>query len=1344
MGGKTTQTSQTSTIPPDVLARYNSVNAQAQQAAATPFKTYSGQFVAPLNDTQNAGIANTNAAANQAQSGFQSATGVAQGSYAGAQPYNQGATAYALAGGNAVNPSNVDASAINKYMNPYLQDVLGSTSQLLQQDNAKAQSGALGSAIQSGAFGGDRAGIGAANLQQQQNLANANIYSNIASQGFNTALGAAQQQQGVSLSADQANRAALQQTSGALAGIGNQQFTQGQTEAGTEAGLASGAQSAALQGAQAQLQAGGVQQQTQQAQDSALYNQFQQQQSYPFQTTQFLANIAEGTAQGQGTTTQTQPGSIFSDERLKEDIRAIGKTNDGQTIYSYRYKGDNKYQIGLLAQEVEKHHPEAVGLAGGYKTVDYHKATQDAERHHRALGGGMPYSTPQNGLDIPDDQPKNAGYQPVKMDDGSSAAQGDMNTIMTAGKLAMMLKTGGRAMRADGGGLAGADDGYGDIPLPDLNEVEDPGSAKLVTGLAAVKSPPETPKPTGLAPPPKEQQADPDDIVTAIAKAEGIGKNPNSSARGAFQFTDPTFVGMFKSMFPGRAKGMSDSEIVALRNTPEGDQLSAAMGPEFTHQNMQKLAAAGHAPTAGNTYLAHFLGPQGALHILSSPSNAPLERLLPKQVINANPTVLKGKNVGDLLTWASNTVGKFMPRSERAAGGRAGYALDGFVDGDGPDDNSTGLAAGIDTFAPPDSGGSGLAPTDSRGDDNTVAPVVVKQDKTQPTGVKPGPQEHIQGPPELLNRSLPNVQAAPDPDAKPKLPKDPNIIDGITKFAKNTIDGIGGAATRMGDSLVDTKGSDDQYGIHHGPADYIIPLLTGLAGAGADRSGSLGGALAAGLGAGAQAYQHQRDFGQKQQQINTQRMVPNAHIAELAQNAAARNVELFDQAWMPDPTHAGQYVSRYGGQVVDGDTLGKMRAQYTDQQWGQARQAVHMAADPRTPPGAIADTLSALTPKTGGIIAPAGGAQPAAPAQPASGGATPAAAPAAAPAAPAQPSTPVAAPAAAPAAPVAPYPHPAHTAHQAAAPGPDALATGKPVTTYTTAMTAGHSGGGEDPAALEAQAQQILTNKYATPEQRQYAEGLRSRAAVIRQGGNDPDQQAAVANTNALRAHYTERTKQFNTAAAEYATTSQQQKMLEDSVIHARQNTNLNARSGEISNLIGTLRSYLPNNPMLANVFSGLDKINGDQAIVDKDTARLNLLQGAASSLGSGAPAATLGQTALANPDSHAPPEAAREAMVQMRAQRLQQKAFFDDWAKDGPKIAAANGNVDAYAADWRNDPRHRLELYQKVADKQVPLFGGQAGGAAGGRPAPKPVGTAGGQPVYRHPDGTLRRTPPQ
>jgi hypothetical protein len=61
----------------------------------------------------------------------------------------------------------------------------------------------------------------------------------------------------------------------------------------------------------------------------------------------------------------------FSDERLKENVEKVG-TLKGHSLYSYNYKGDDKDQIGVMAQEVEKKRPDAVKkTAGGVRMVDY-------------------------------------------------------------------------------------------------------------------------------------------------------------------------------------------------------------------------------------------------------------------------------------------------------------------------------------------------------------------------------------------------------------------------------------------------------------------------------------------------------------------------------------------------------------------------------------------------------------------------------------------------------------------------------------------------------------------------------------------------------------------------------------------------------------------------------------------------------------------------------------------------------------------------------------------------------------------------------------------------------------
>jgi hypothetical protein len=393
-----------------------------------------------------------------------------------------GALAASYLGGATrdVGPTEFSGAQIDKYMSPYLKNVVGAQQALQAEESAAQRSALKGQAISAGAFGGDRSGIAQANLARQQSLANQATLSNLLQGGYGQALGAFQQQQATNLSAEQANRAAQQFGSQQAAALGQQQFgqnlaagsqlsnigqalfgqniTQGQALAGlgqqlfgqgvggaqAAAGIGSNVaamkaqeaalqqqaaqgvfgqaaqqaalqqsasqnvfnmanqggmnyanlgiagQGAALQGAQAQLAAGQIEQQTEQAAKSAMYNQFLQQQGFPFQQLGFLGNLSMGIGSQSGGTTTTTQGS-YSDRRLKEDVREVGETFDGQPIYAFRYKGEEKSQLGLIAQEVEKSHPDAVGERNGYLTVDYEEATEDAaKRGHFAAGGLVP------------------------------------------------------------------------------------------------------------------------------------------------------------------------------------------------------------------------------------------------------------------------------------------------------------------------------------------------------------------------------------------------------------------------------------------------------------------------------------------------------------------------------------------------------------------------------------------------------------------------------------------------------------------------------------------------------------------------------------------------------------------------------------------------------------------------------------------------------------------------------------------------------------------------------------------------------------------------------------------
>ena len=59
---------------------------------------------------------------------------------------------------------------------------------------------------------------------------------------------------------------------------------------------------------------------------------------------------------------------LFSDRRLKKDIKRVGQTDAGTPIYSYKYVWGGPTEIGVMAQDV----PDAAFMIdSGYLAVDY-------------------------------------------------------------------------------------------------------------------------------------------------------------------------------------------------------------------------------------------------------------------------------------------------------------------------------------------------------------------------------------------------------------------------------------------------------------------------------------------------------------------------------------------------------------------------------------------------------------------------------------------------------------------------------------------------------------------------------------------------------------------------------------------------------------------------------------------------------------------------------------------------------------------------------------------------------------------------------------------------------------
>ncbi len=61
----------------------------------------------------------------------------------------------------------------------------------------------------------------------------------------------------------------------------------------------------------------------------------------------------------------------LSDSRLKKNIRKITQLANGLTVYLYKYITGGGWQVGYMAQEVEKIYPHAVGEVNGFKFVNY-------------------------------------------------------------------------------------------------------------------------------------------------------------------------------------------------------------------------------------------------------------------------------------------------------------------------------------------------------------------------------------------------------------------------------------------------------------------------------------------------------------------------------------------------------------------------------------------------------------------------------------------------------------------------------------------------------------------------------------------------------------------------------------------------------------------------------------------------------------------------------------------------------------------------------------------------------------------------------------------------------------
>lgn len=164
---------------------------------------------------------------------------------------------------------------------------------------------------------------------------------------------------------------------------------------------------------------------------------------------------------------------------------------------------------------------------------------------------------------------------------------------------------------------------------------------------------PKSPNPTG-------------DYVSKTVRHESAG-NPNakakgSSATGAGQFINRTWMHMIDQYRPELMIGKSTREILNLRNDPT---LAREMTNHYGNENAAALAKVGLPVNDTTKYLAHFLGPADAKRLLNARIGTPAAQVLSPASVRANRHILAGKNAEDVLRWAQKAMGNL---PEPAAG----------------------------------------------------------------------------------------------------------------------------------------------------------------------------------------------------------------------------------------------------------------------------------------------------------------------------------------------------------------------------------------------------------------------------------------------------------------------------------------------------------------------------------------------------------------------------------------------------------------------------------------------------------------------------------------------------
>jgi hypothetical protein len=164
----------------------------------------------------------------------------------------------------------------------------------------------------------------------------------------------------------------------------------------------------------------------------------------------------------------------------------------------------------------------------------------------------------------------------------------------------------------------------------------------LLARIEAANAPP-TPPPDGI----------PDDYWPMLAQIESGNrpyvKAPTSSASGLYQFVRATWIG------EGGTWGSDMTQAFGGLKPSEEEQLERAKS--YTEKNVAALKASGIPINKASLYAAHFFGAATAAKVIGSEVTARADEIAGDAATNANPSILRGKTVGQFLSWLHTKTG---------------------------------------------------------------------------------------------------------------------------------------------------------------------------------------------------------------------------------------------------------------------------------------------------------------------------------------------------------------------------------------------------------------------------------------------------------------------------------------------------------------------------------------------------------------------------------------------------------------------------------------------------------------------------------------------------------------